>query len=79
MPPEGKVPEFIERNFHLPYGPDAGDFRFNVMAILTVLAGVLFIATRYDAVLVIGAATASTAYYLYQQKDREKPLIGARQ
>jgi hypothetical protein len=79
MPPEVKVPEFVERNFHLPYGPDAGDFRFNVMAILTVLAGVLFIATHYDAVLVIGAATGCTAYYFYPLKDRKKPRIGAGQ
>jgi hypothetical protein len=79
MPPEVKVPDFIERNFHLPYGPDAGDFRFNVMAILTVLAGVLFIATRYDAVLVIGAATGCTAYYFYPLIEKKKPRIGAGQ
>ena len=48
MPPEVKVPEFIERGFTSPMGRDAGDFRFNVMAIMTVLAGVLFVATGYD-------------------------------
>ncbi len=79
MQAAAKVPAFVERNFNLPYGPDAGDFRFNVMAILTVLAGVLFAATGYDAILVVGAATGCTAYYFYPLMDKKKPRIGAGQ
>jgi len=79
MQAEAKVPEFIERSFNLPYGPDAGDFRFNVMAILTVLAAVLFFATGYKTLVVVGAATGCTAYYFYPLMDKTKPRIGAGQ
>jgi hypothetical protein len=79
MQAEAKVPDFVERNYNLAYGPDAGDFRFNVMAILTVIAGILFVATGYDALVVFGAATGCTAYYFYPLIDRKKPRIGGGQ
>jgi len=78
MQSDAQVPEFIERGYHLPYGRDAGDFRFNVMAILTVLAFGMFFATGYDALLVVGAATGCVTYYFYPLKER-KPRIGAGQ
>jgi hypothetical protein len=78
MQANAEVPEFIERGYHLPYGKDAGDFRFNVMAILTVLALGMFIATGYDALAAVGAATGCVAYYFYPLKER-KPRIGAGQ
>jgi hypothetical protein len=79
MQAEAKVPDFVERSFHLPYGPDAGDFRFNVMAILTALAAILFAATRYDSIVVIGAVTGCTAYYFYPLMEKKKPRIGGGQ
>jgi hypothetical protein len=79
MQAEVKVPEFVERNYNLPYGPDAGDFRFNVMAILTVLAIVLFLSTGYQTPLVIGVITGCTAYYFYPLMEKKKPRIGAGQ
>jgi hypothetical protein len=79
MQADAKVPDFVERNYNLPYGPDAGDFRFNVMAILTVLAAVLFIATGYDTILVCGAVTGCTAYYFYPLIEKKKPRIGGGQ
>jgi hypothetical protein len=79
MQAEAKVPDFIERSFHLPYGPDAGDFRFNVMAILTVLAAVLFFATGYNTLVVVGAATGCTAYYFWPLVDKKTPRIGGGQ
>ena len=78
MQADAQVPEFIERGYHLPYGRDAGDFRFNVMAIITVLACGMFLATGYDALLVVGAATGCVTYYFYPLKER-KPRIGAGQ
>jgi hypothetical protein len=72
------VPEFVERGFHLAYGPDAGDFRFNVMAIVTGLAAALYWPTGYNALVVIGAVTACAAYYFYPLKEK-KPRIGAGQ
>lgn len=78
MQAEVPVPEFVERGYHLAYGKDSGDFRFNVMAILTVLAAVLFFFTGYDALLVVGAITGCTAYYFYPLLER-KPRIGAGQ
>ena len=78
MQADAQVPEFVERGYHLPYGRDAGDFRFNVMAILTVLACGMFLATGYDALLVVGAATGCVSYYFYPLKER-KPRIGAGQ
>jgi hypothetical protein len=78
MQSDAQVPEFIERGYHLPYGRDAGDFRFNVMAILTVLAFGMFLATGYNSLLVVGAATGCVTYYFYPLKER-KPRIGAGQ
>jgi hypothetical protein len=78
MQAETQVPEYIERGYNLPYGRDAGDFRFNVMAIITVLAFGMFFATGYDALLVVGAATFCVAYYFWPLKER-KPRIGAGQ
>ena len=79
MQADAKVPDFVERNYNLPYGPDAGDFRFNVMTILTVLAAVLFVATGYDTLLVFGAVTGCTAYYFYPLIEKKKPRIGGGQ
>ncbi len=76
MHADAPLPEFVERGFHLRYGKDAGDFRFNIMAILTVLMGVLFAATRYDAILVFAAVTGAAAYYFYPLMEK-KPRIGA--
>jgi hypothetical protein len=78
MAVEAPVPEFVERGYHLAYAKDAGDFRFNVMVILAVLAFGMFFATGYDAILVFGVATACVAYYFYPLKER-KPRIGAGQ
>ncbi len=78
MPAEVPVPEFVERGYHLAYAKDAGDFRFNVMAILSVLAFGMFAATGYDAILVFAVVTACVAYYFYPLKER-KPRIGAGQ
>lgn len=79
MQAEAKVPDFVERSYNLPYGADAGDFRFNVMAILTLVAGVLFVAEPYNAILVFGFATGCTAYYFYPLVEKKKPRIGAGQ
>ena len=76
MQAEAPVPDFVERGFHLSYGKDAGDFRFNVMAILTVLAGILFAATGYNALLVFATAMGAAAYYFYPLIER-KPRLGA--
>lgn len=78
MQSEPQVPDFVERGYHLAYAKDAGDFRFNVMAVLTALAFGLFAATGYDALLVFGAVTGCVAYYFYPLKER-KPRIGAGQ
>ncbi|NJM35083.1 MAG: hypothetical protein HC850_10685 [Rhodomicrobium sp.] len=78
MPSEVPVPEFVERGYHLAYAKDAGDFRFNVMAILTALAFGMYAATGYDALLVFAAAVGCVAYYFYPLKER-KPRIGAGQ
>ncbi len=78
MQANAQVPEFIERGYHLAYGKDSGDFRFNVMAIITVMACGMFAATGYDTLLVVGAATGCVAYYFYPLKER-KPRIGAGQ
>jgi hypothetical protein len=72
---EVRVPEFIERGFHLAYSKDAGDFRFNVMVIFTVLAGVLFAASGHALILIFAAVTGCTAYYFYPLIER-KPRIG---
>jgi hypothetical protein len=78
MQSDAQVPEFVERGYHLAYGKDSGDFRFNVMAILAVLAFGMYAATRFDAILVFAVATACVAYYFYPLKER-KPRIGAGQ
>lgn len=78
MQVDTQVPEYIERGYHLPYGKDAGDFRFNVMVIITALAFGMFAATGYDALLPVGALTGCVAYYFYPLKER-KPRIGAGQ
>lgn len=79
MQADAKVPDFVERSFNLPYGPDAGDFRFNVMAIITVLAAGLFAFTGYNTLLVVAVATGATAYYFFPLMDKKKPRIGAGQ
>jgi len=76
MQAEVKVPEFVERGFHLAYGPEAGDFRFNVMVVLTVLAAVLYFASGYAALVVFGAATGCTAYYFYPLKEKKARIGG---
>ncbi|MEJ2118028.1 MAG: hypothetical protein P8Y36_09075 [Alphaproteobacteria bacterium] len=78
MPSEAptETPGFVERGYHLAYGKDAGDFRFTVMAALTALTGLLYAATRYDALLVFATITGCTAYYFYPLIER-KPRIGA--
>jgi hypothetical protein len=73
-PPE--TPEFVERGYHLAYGKDAGDFRFNVMVIFTLLLLAMFAGTGYGALLPFAVFTACTAYYFYPLKER-KPRIGA--
>lgn len=78
MQADAEVPEFVERGYHLHYAKDAGDFRFNVMAILTALAIGMFAATGYDMLVVVGATTGCVAYYFYPLKER-KPRIGAGQ
>jgi hypothetical protein len=78
MQAEVPVPEFVERGYHLAYAKDSGDFRFNVMAVLSVLGFGIFFATFYDAVLVFAVVTACVAYYFYPLKER-KPRIGAGQ
>lgn len=75
MQAEVGVPSFVERGFHLAYGKDAGDFRFNVMAILTVVALGLYAASGYAVILIFAATTACTAYFFYPLKER-KPRIG---
>jgi hypothetical protein len=78
MQTDAQVPEFVERGYHLAYGKDAGDFRFNVMAIIAVLAFGMYGATGYDALAAVGAATGCVAYYFWPLKER-KPRIGAGQ
>lgn len=68
-------PEFVQRGFHLAYARDAGDFRFNVMLFVMVLAIVLYAASGYDALLIFVVATGCAAYYFYPLKER-KPRIG---
>lgn len=75
MQADGDVPKFVEQGFNLAYGKDAGDFRFNVMAVLTVLAFGLYAASGYAIILIIAAATGCTAYFFYPLKER-KPRIG---
>lgn len=70
------TPEFVERGFHLAYAKDAGDFRFNVMVIITVVAGAAFAGTGYNALLILSTLTGCAAYYFYPLKER-KPRIGA--
>jgi hypothetical protein len=76
MQAEAPLPSFVERSFNLAYGKDAGDFRFNVMVILTVVALVLFAAAGHSILLVFAALTGCVAYYFYPLIER-KPRIGA--
>jgi hypothetical protein len=78
MQSDAQVPDFVERGYHLAYAKDAGDFRFNVMAVIAVIAFGMFAATGYDVILVFAALTGCVAYYFYPLKER-KPRIGAGQ
>lgn len=73
-----QTPDFVERGYVLPYGKDAGDFHFNVMAIIAVLAFGLFFATGYELLLAVAALTGCVAYFYYPLKEK-RPRIGAGQ
>lgn len=69
---------YFRDGFSLPYSSEAGDLRFNVMAIIAVISLGLFAWFGYSALLVIGVAAGCTAYYFYPLLEK-KPRIGANQ
>lgn len=78
MPADPSPDENRHQGYSLPYSSEAGDLRFNVMAIVAVICLGLYAWFLYSALLVVGVATGCTAYYFYPLLEK-KPRISAGQ